>query len=116
MVLGAVGAHVHGEVRRSSDGGFPTLRRVLSCGDVLPTPVVEHWVERLRHVRFTNLYGPTEATIASSFHEIGTVSPGDTRAIPIGTACAGEELLVLDETLEQVKTGETGDLYLAAPA
>ena len=94
------------------DGGFPTLRRVLSCGDVLPTPVVEHWVERLRHVRFTNLYGPTEATIASSFHEIGTVSPGDTRAIPIGTACAGEELLVLDETLEQVKTGTAGDLYL----
>ena len=94
------------------EGGFPTLRRVLSCGDVLPTPVLEHWVARLPHVRFTNLYGPTEATIASSFHEIEAVSPGETRAIPIGTACVGEELLVLDEALDSVETGTAGDLYI----
>jgi len=94
------------------DGGFPTLRRVLSCGDVLPTPVLEHWVTRLPHVRFTNLYGPTEATIASSFHEIGAIPPGDTRAIPIGTACEREELLVLDEALEPVEPETAGDLYL----
>ena len=95
------------------DGGFPTLRRVLSCGDVLPTPVLEHWLARLPHVRFTNLYGPTEATIASSFHAIDSVSPGDTRAIPIGRACRGEELLVLDENLRPTEAGVAGDLYLA---
>ena len=93
-------------------GGFPTLRRVLSCGDVLPTPVLAHWVERVPHVRFTNLYGPTEATIASSFHELGAAAPDVTTAIPIGTPCAGEELLVLDEALEPAETGTAGDLYL----
>ncbi len=68
-------------------GGFPTLRRVLSCGDVLPVPVLEHWAERLPHVTFTNLYGPTEATIASSFHTIGAPTAGEANAVPIGRAC-----------------------------
>ena len=43
---------------------FPALERLLWCGEVLPTPVLAHWMRRLPHVRFTNLYGPTEATIA----------------------------------------------------
>ncbi|HEY2824705.1 MAG TPA: AMP-binding protein, partial [Gemmatimonadales bacterium] len=42
-------------------GDFPTLRRVLWCGEVLPTPVLTYWMNRLPHVTFTNLYGPTEA-------------------------------------------------------
>jgi len=46
---------------------FPALRRVLWCGEVLPTPALMYWMERLPHVRFTNLYGPTETTIASSY-------------------------------------------------
>ena len=95
------------------EGGFPSLRRVLSCGDVLPSPVLGHWAARLPHVRFTNLYGPTEATIASSFHTIETFSPTETSAIPIGRACDREELLVLDEALEPAGAGVAGDLYIA---
>jgi acyl-CoA synthetase (AMP-forming)/AMP-acid ligase II len=39
--------------------------------------------------------------------------PADERApIPIGRACGGEELLVLDERLQPVYRGETGDLYI----
>src|SRR5437867_9733786 len=51
---------------------FPALRRVLWCGEVLPTPSLTYWMERLPHVRFTNLYGPTEATIASSYYTVPT--------------------------------------------
>src|SRR5439155_1355933 len=32
--------------------------------------------------------------------------------IPIGRACGGEELLVLDEALRPVPPGEVGDLYI----
>jgi amino acid adenylation domain-containing protein len=95
------------------DGGFPHLRRVLWCGDVLPTPVLLHWMRRLPHVRFTNLYGPTETTIASSYHTLERPPADETAPIPIGTACAGEELLVLDGALRPVPVGETGDLYVA---
>jgi amino acid adenylation domain-containing protein len=94
-------------------GDFPSLRRVLWCGEVLPTPILRHWMERLPHATFTNLYGPTEATIASSYYTVSAAPASDTDDIPIGIACAGEELLVLDERLHPTPVGEIGDLYIA---
>jgi acyl-coenzyme A synthetase/AMP-(fatty) acid ligase len=63
-------------------------------------------------VRFTNLYGPTEATIASSFYDVPGIPEDETKPVPIGRACAGEELLVLDEALRPAAPGETGDLFI----
>lgn len=93
-------------------GDFPELRRVIWCGEVMPTPVLMHWMRCLPHVRFTNLYGPTETTIASSHYTLARCPMHEQEVIPIGTACAGEELLVLDEELQPVGDGETGDLYI----
>jgi len=93
-------------------GDFPSLRRVLWCGEALPTPTVIYWMRRLPHVRFTNLYGPTEATIASSCYTVARCPADEREPIPIGSACAGEELLVLDTQLRPVATGEIGDLYI----
>jgi len=91
---------------------FPAMKRLLWCGEVFPTPALIYWMTRLPHVTFTNLYGPTEATIASSYYTVPE-RPGDPSAeIPIGTACDGEELLVLNDRLEPVSPGETGDLYI----
>jgi amino acid adenylation domain-containing protein len=94
------------------DAGFPSLQRVLWCGEVLPTPVLIHWMERIPQARFTNLYGPTEATIASSYYTLPGVPSDPSAPIPIGRACAGEELLVLDERLEAAADGVPGDLYI----
>lgn len=92
---------------------FPALERLLWCGEVLPTPVLIHWMQRLPHVSFTNLYGPTEATIASSYHTVPSCPLDETESIPIGTPCEGEELHVLDEHLAPVPAGEIGDLYIS---
>ena len=92
---------------------FPALRRVLWCGDVLPTPVLMHWMQRLPHAQFTNLYGPTEAAIASSYYTVPECPTDPRAAIPIGEACAGEELLVLDDALRSLPAGETGDLHIS---
>ncbi|MGH9970445.1 MAG: amino acid adenylation domain-containing protein [Pyrinomonadaceae bacterium] len=91
---------------------FPSLKRLIWCGEVFPTPALTYWMKRLPGVRFTNLYGPTEATIASSYYDVPSCPISDTEAIPIGTACNGEELLVLDEQLQPVPPGEIGDLYI----
>ncbi len=93
-------------------GDFPLLRRVLWCGEVLPTPSLVYWMRRLPHVTFTNLYGPTEATIASSYYTVPGCPAAEDEVIPIGRACAGEELLVLDDALRPVPPGEVGDLYI----
>ena len=95
------------------EGDFPTLRRVIWCGEVLPTPIAIHWMRRLPHVQFTNLYGPTEATIASSYHTLPEIPSTETAPIPIGRACPGEELLLLDDELRAVEPGEIGEIYIA---
>jgi amino acid adenylation domain-containing protein len=92
--------------------GFPTLKRVLWCGEVLPTPVLTHWMKRVRQARFTNLYGPTEATIASSYYTLAGIPSDEAAPIPIGQPCDGEELLVLGAAMEPVGTEEVGELYI----
>jgi amino acid adenylation domain-containing protein len=91
---------------------FGSLRRVLWCGETLPTPTLILWMRRLPHVRFTNLYGPTETTVASSYYTVPRCPADPREPIPIGTACDGEELLILDEGLRPVDAGQTGELYI----
>src|SRR5207249_12279674 len=91
---------------------FPSLRRVLWCGEVFPTPALIYWMKRLPHATFTNLYGPTETTIASSYYTVPSCPEDEKAAIPIGRACDGEELLVLGERLQPVAAGTVGDLYI----
>jgi len=99
------------EAVREND--FPSLERVIWCGEVLPTPTLIHWMERLPHVRFTNLYGPTETTVASSYYTLPSCPENPRDPIPIGVACKGEELLVLDPDLAPLPPGVEGDLYIA---
>jgi len=91
---------------------FPSLRRLIWCGEAWHAAGLAHWMRRLPHVRFTNLYGPTEATIASSWYDVPGIPEDETKPVPIGRGCAGEELLVLDEALRPAAPGETGDLYI----
>lgn len=91
---------------------FPALRQVLWCGEVFPTPALMYWMKRLPRVEFTNLYGPTEATIASSYYTVPECPKKETSSIPIGRACEGEALFVLDDNLQPVPPGEIGDLYI----
>jgi amino acid adenylation domain-containing protein len=96
-----------------AEDDFPALARLLWCGEVLPTPILVHWMKRLPHVRFTNLYGPTEATIASSYHTVTECPADPSQPIPIGVACAREELLVLDDERRVVAPGEVGEIFIA---
>jgi amino acid adenylation domain-containing protein len=91
---------------------FPSLKRLLWCGEVFPTPALRYWMQRLPHVQFSNLYGPTEATIASSYYTLPACPASDDEPVPIGQPCAGEELLVLNDEMKPVPVGEIGDLYI----
>lgn len=92
---------------------FPALERLMWCGEVLPTPVLVHWMERLPHVQFTNLYGPTEATIASSYYSVPEPPADQTQPIPIGVGCGGDDLLVLDEEQRTLPPGEVGEIFIS---
>jgi amino acid adenylation domain-containing protein len=91
---------------------FPCLRRVLWCGEVLPTPALIYWMRHVPHATFTNLYGPTETTIASSYHTMPACPTGERDPIPIGRACDGEELVVLDQERRPLGPDDVGELYI----
>jgi amino acid adenylation domain-containing protein len=95
-----------------AEGDFPTLERVLFCGEPMPTPVLADWMRRVPQASYTNLYGPTEATIASSYYDVPGVPADETESLPIGLPCAGEELVVLDEERRPVTAGEIGQIYI----
>lgn len=100
---------VRGDAIRPGD--FPSLRRVIWCGEVMPPTVLAHWMRLVPHPSYTNLYGPTETTIASSYYTATSV-PDDGAAIPIGRPCAGEDIYVLDDELGPIAPGEIGELYI----
>jgi acyl-coenzyme A synthetase/AMP-(fatty) acid ligase len=89
----------------------PSLRRVMWCGEVFPVSGLRYWMTRLPHVSFTNLYGPTETTVASSYYRV-TTPPADDAPVPIGVACGGEHLYVLDEKMKPVEPDAIGELYI----
>jgi non-ribosomal peptide synthetase component F len=94
---------------------FPSLRRLLWCGERFPTSGLMYWMRRLPDVEFSNLYGPTEATIASSCYRVPGCPLDERDEIPIGHGCGGDELLVLDDRLRPLRGGDIGDLYIRGP-
>lgn len=92
---------------------LPHLKRLIWCGEVLPTPTLIYFMKRLPHVEFTNLYGPTEATIASSYYTLEQCPADEKQDMPIGTPCDGEQLHVLDDDLNPAPDGEIGKVYIS---
>jgi amino acid adenylation domain-containing protein len=95
-----------------AEDDFPSLERVLFCGEPMPAPILAAWMRRVPQARYTNLYGPTETTIASSYYDIPAEPLDETEPVPIGVACDGEELLVLDDSMAPLPRGQTGELYI----
>jgi len=48
----------------------------------------------------------------SSYYSVPRCPADEREPIPIGAACDGEELLILDDRLRPVPSGETGELYI----
>jgi amino acid adenylation domain-containing protein len=97
---------------RSQPGQLSGLQRVLWCGEVMPIGVLRDWMTRAPNARFTNLYGPTETTVASSYFTISAMPAADDSPVPLGHACAGEEILVLDDALKLAAVNEIGEIYI----
>jgi non-ribosomal peptide synthetase component F len=91
---------------------LPALRHVAWCGDQLPTTALRYWREHVPQTALSNLYGSTETTIASTCYRVPDDFDASRAHVPIGTACPGQELLVLDENLNETREGEIGDIYV----
>lgn len=63
-----------------------------------------------------NHYGPTETTVGVLTHRINATNGQRTRTLPLTQAVANTTILVLDQQLQLVPLGMTGDLYIGGAA
>lgn len=85
--------------------GTPGLK-ALCGGEMLPRDLAGDLLSRVREL--WNMYGPTETTVWSSACR---VEPGE-EPIPIGAPIANTTLYVLDDRLQPVPPGVTGELFI----
>ncbi|MEU4567516.1 amino acid adenylation domain-containing protein [Micromonospora sp. NPDC023956] len=88
--------------------GHPTLRVVLSAGEVLTTDLVHAWTAPGR--RLVNLYGPTEVSVACTDHECAPVRAHCPP--PIGRPHPGRWLYVVDRYGRLAPRGAPGELLV----
>jgi amino acid adenylation domain-containing protein len=86
-----------------------SMRRVVSGGDVLSVESCRAFHEKSSAALF-NTYGPTEATVQSTFWHYEAES--EIRTIPIGRPIANTQIYILDEEMQPVPVGVSGELYI----
>jgi amino acid adenylation domain-containing protein len=80
-------------------------------GENLLADSLRLWREAAPATRLINEYGPTETVVGCCVYEVQPADP-DTGPVPIGRPIANTQLYVLDEGLEPVSPGVTGELYV----
>ncbi|MEU2254747.1 amino acid adenylation domain-containing protein [Nocardia xishanensis] len=86
---------------------LPDLRNLLVGGEDCGTELVERWSDGGRSM--VNEYGPTETTIAATMASPLTAD----EPVTIGKPIRGASAWVLDQRLQPVPLGVTGELYIA---
>jgi acyl-CoA synthetase (AMP-forming)/AMP-acid ligase II len=86
---------------------FPSLRYVTQAGGGLATTFIDEFLENFPEVKFYVMYGQTEATARLSYlpPDLYTKKKGS-----IGKGIPGVELRVVNEFLQDIEPGETGDI------
>ncbi|MEI7982171.1 MAG: AMP-binding protein, partial [Bacteroidota bacterium] len=85
------------------------LKNIISGGEKLSWSLQEH-IFRESDGKLINLYGPTEATVYMACWHCRRNSP--LRMVPIGYPIFNSALYILNENLQPVAIGITGEVYL----
>ena len=91
-----------------------SLKKVLFCGEIMPTKQLNMWSKALPNITYANLYGPTEATDACSYYVIN-IKFKDDEPLPIGKPCENTEFLIFDDEMRLITPDEIhhkGELYI----
>ena len=87
-----------------------TLRLLISGGDVIRAKYIDRL--RTQGVMIYNTYGPSETTVCASYFRVDNAEPLADGTFPIGKAVLGTSIEILDDRLQPVKDGETGEICI----
>lgn len=86
------------------------LRLLISGGDVVRASYIT-WLKDQDFVIY-NTYGPSETTVCATYFRIDDAESLDDGTFPIGHAVKGVEVAVLDDRLQEVPDGQTGEICI----
>ncbi len=87
------------------------VRALVIGGEALHLESLAFWRTHAPLTRLINEYGPTETVVGCCVYEVSDDDPVS-GPVPIGTPVANSQLYVLDESLQPVEKGGTGELYI----
>ena len=90
------------------DADLPTVRLLIVSGEVCTADVVHRWARP--GCRMLNVYGPTETTVNATVAECLPDRP-----VTIGRPLTGYLAYILDEALQPVADGASGELHIGGP-
>ena len=96
----------------SLGGVFGQLRYLITGGDVVDPKIARRVLQHNPPRHLLNGYGPTECTTFSTTFTIEAIEE-DTQSIPIGRPIANAQIYILDDRLQPLPIGVTGELYIA---
>ncbi|GHA47767.1 hypothetical protein GCM10008927_10880 [Amylibacter ulvae] len=89
------------------------LKQLLTGGDIV-SPVKAAVVRKhCPHLVMINGYGPTENTTFTCCHTITDANMASDKPLPIGKPISGTQVYIVDETLNQLPLGQSGELVCA---
>lgn len=88
----------------------PTVNLIISGGDV----VRANYISNLRDkgIRIYNTYGPSETTVCSNYYRIDNTPALADGTFPVGKPVKGVNVRILDENLNELPQGETGEICI----
>jgi amino acid adenylation domain-containing protein len=97
--------------QRNCDTKTHPLRLVLMSGDWIPLNLPGKIKKLFKNIQVISLGGATEAAIWSILYPIQNVNPS-WKSIPYGRAMKNQSFHILDDNLQPIEYGETGELCI----
>jgi amino acid adenylation domain-containing protein len=93
----------------------PSMQRILVGGEIIPSHIIESFYqhENCKHITIANTYGPTEACVENTIFYADHNYKPNLATIPIGKPMPNAKVFILDDALNPVPIGISGNIYLA---
>ena len=98
------------ELEADLQARLPALRYWVSSGEVLSIELAQQFKAQLPDRRLLNLYGSSEVAGDVTYYEVE--EPESEESIPIGRPISNAYLYLLDDAMQPVPVGDTGEIYV----
>jgi len=89
------------------------MRFLISNAEVLPVSLCNRWLEHFPHVPIVNTYGATECSDDTTHHVVTAPIAIGAACVPVGKPIPGFKIYILDDHLQPIPVGCTGQIAMA---